>query len=79
MLFLHRNLAERRRALLVDHIEALRAAIRIVRRHPPFLIEAMVVLPDHLHAIFTLPPGDADFSMRWRLIKVGFTRALPMT
>ena len=39
----------------------------------------MVVLPEHLHAIFTLPPGDADFSMRWRLIKVGFSRALPAT
>ena len=73
------NLAERRRALLVDHIEALRAAIRIVRRRHAFLIEAMVVLPDHLHAIFTPPPGDADFSMRWRLIKVGFSRALPAT
>ena len=44
---------------------------------PAFTIDAVVVLPDHLHAIWTLPPGDADFSTRWRLIKTRFARALP--
>jgi hypothetical protein len=39
-----------------------------VRRRHPFDIEAIVVLPDHLHAIWTLPEGDADFALRWRLI-----------
>jgi putative transposase len=39
-------------------------------------IEAAVVLPDHLHAICTLPPGDADYSGRWRAIKARFSRAL---
>ena len=34
----------------------------------------MVVLPDHIHAVWTLPPGDADFSLRWRLIKIVFAR-----
>ena len=73
------NLAKRRRSLLVDHAEALRVFIRTVRRSPLFRIEVMGVRPDHLHAIFTLPPGDADFSTRWRLIKVGFSRVLPAT
>ena len=39
----------------------------------------MVVLPDHLHAIWTLPPGDTDFSLRWRLIKIGFAKSIPKT
>ena len=42
-------------------------------------IDAMVVLPDHIHAIWTLPPGDADFSLRWRLIKIDFAKAVPKT
>src|SRR5438552_8536202 len=72
------NLAERRPALLTDHIDALRAAFRQVRARHPFAVEAAVVLPDHLHAIWTLPDGDADFATRWRLIKSGFSRALPL-
>ena len=43
----------------------------------PFAIDALVVLPDHLHAIWTLPPDDRDFSTRWRLIKSRFAKALP--
>jgi len=39
----------------------------------------MVVLPDHIHAIWTLPPGEADFSLRWRLIKIEFAKAVPKT
>jgi putative transposase len=42
----------------------------------PFEIVAMVVLPEHLHAIWTLPPDDADYAGRWRAIKSGFTRDL---
>jgi putative transposase len=38
-----------------------------------------VTLPEHLHCVITLPPGDSDFSFRWRLIKSGFSRALPKT
>ena len=37
------------------------------------------MLPDHIHAIWTLPPGDADFSTRWRLIKIEFSKAIPRT
>jgi putative transposase len=72
-------LLERRRRLLTDHIELLRDSIRQVRTRHPFAIDAMVVLPDHFHAIWTLPPGDADFSTRMRLIKAGFSRAIPAT
>ena len=71
------NLAERRLHLLTVHIEELRSAFRKVRGKHPFTIDAMVVLPDHLHAIWTLPEGDADFAMRWRLIKSTFSHSLP--
>jgi putative transposase len=68
------NLADRRRRLLTEHIDELREAFRETRRCHPFTIDAMVVLPDHLHAIWTLPQDDADFATRWRLIKSGFSR-----
>lgn len=71
------NLAERSGRLLVDHIAHLRDALRIVKQRHPFHIDAMVVLPDHVHAIWTLPPGDIDYPMRWMLIKAGFSRRLP--
>ena len=51
------------------------AAVDKVRSRHPFEIDAYVVLPDHLHALWTLPDGDASFSTRWRLIKEAFTRA----
>ncbi len=56
------NLADRRSNLLVDHIGELRGAFRYVRQRHPFTLDAIVVLPDHLHTIWTLPDGDADFS-----------------
>jgi len=71
------NLLDRRKALLVDHIDALRDAVEKTRRRYPFIIDPVVVLPDHIHAVWTLPPGDADFSLRWRLIKSRFAQALP--
>jgi putative transposase len=71
------NLLERKRALLVDHIDVLRDAVAQTRSRYPFDIDAFVVLPDHVHAILTLPPQDADFSTRWRLIKTRFAKALP--
>ena len=71
------NLAERRLRLLTEHIDELRNALRKVRRQHPFTIDAMVVLPDHLHGVWTLPEGDADFATRWRLIKSTFSRSLP--
>ena len=75
--FFTANLAERRLRLLVNHIDGLRSAFRYVRRRHPFDVEAIVVLPDHLHAIWTLPENDDDFALRWRLIKSAFSRSLP--
>jgi putative transposase len=71
------NLAERRLPLLTEQIENLRTALREIRGQHPFKIDAMVVLPDHLHTVWTLPEGDADFATRWRLIKSAFSRSLP--
>ncbi len=72
------NAAQRRGSrLLVEHIDWLRQVIRHVRAKRPFAIDAMVVLPDHLHCIWTLPEADGDFKTRWALIKAGFSRALP--
>jgi putative transposase len=70
------TLADRRSNALVDHIGALRAAFRAARQERPFAIDAIAVLPDHLHAVLTLPAGDADFSSRWRRIKGHFSSAL---
>jgi len=71
------NLFDRRSRLLTENIERLRAAFRYVRSRHPFTVDAIVVLPDHLHAIWTLPPGEAGFDLRWRLIKSAFSRSLP--
>jgi putative transposase len=71
------NLLDRRQTLLVDHIDALRASVASTRKKYPFEIDAFVVLPDHIHAVLTLPPEDADFSIRWRLIKTAFAKSLP--
>ncbi len=66
----------RRRKILTADLsrECLRAAIETIKQDRPFEIVAMVLLPDHLHAVWTLPPGDADYSTRWRRIKEEFTR-----
>ena len=68
--------AHQRRPILVEPpgIECLRAAFRTVLETHPFTINAIVILPDHLHAIWTLPEGDSDYSVRWTLIKREFTR-----
>jgi putative transposase len=70
------NLAERDRCLLLDHVDFLRAVVQEVKRRHPFYIDAFVVLPDHLHAMWTLPEDDDDFATRWMLIKSGFSRRL---
>jgi putative transposase len=51
--------------------------VRETRAERPFRIDAWVVLPDHLHCLWTLPEGDAEYSVRWRLIKSRFSRGLP--
>lgn len=73
------NLVDRSQSLLVDHVDALRQAFRYTRARHLFTIDAIVVLPEHLHAIWTLPENDVDYSLRWRLIKTVFSRSLLKT
>jgi putative transposase len=68
------TLRNRASTTLVDHIDDLRHALASVIRERPFGTVAMVVLPDHLHAVWTLPPGDDDYPGRIRLLKSRFTR-----
>ncbi len=70
------NLADRSSDLLVREVATLREVVTKTRMERPFEIDAWVVLPDHMHCIWTLPPGDADFSMRWNVIKARFSHAM---
>jgi putative transposase len=69
-------LADRSSNLLVGQIERLRQSYRVVQERRPFETVAICILPDHVHAIWSLPENDTDFSMRWSLIKSGFSRGL---
>lgn len=71
------NLLERKNTLLVDNIDLLRESVRLCKQKKPFHIDAWVVLPEHMHCIWTLPEGDADFSNRWKMIKTHFSKGLP--
>lgn len=71
------NLANRHSQLLIEHIELLKQSIRHVQQKHPFYIDAIVVLPEHLHCVWTLPTNDMDYSTRWRLIKSYFSYHLP--
>lgn len=73
------TLLDRSSRLLVTHIDLLRDAARAARTRSPFHIDAWVVLPDHMHCIWTLPPGDDDYSGRWRSLKKAFTKSIPAT
>ena len=71
------NLLQRKdNDLLLKNIHLLREAVRTVRAKYPFHIYAWVVLPDHMHCIWQLPPDDDNFSVRWRLIKSYFSRGI---
>ena len=65
--------------LLTRNIGLLRNVVKAVRRRHPFKIHGWVVLPEPLHCVIELPPGDADYATRWRLIKMEFSKALPRT
>ncbi|WP_425100399.1 REP-associated tyrosine transposase [Tropicibacter sp. S64] len=67
-------LAERGGTLLVDHVDVLREAVKVTRDRRPFGIDAWVVLPDHMHAVWTLPFDDANYSERWGAIKARFSK-----
>jgi len=73
------NLADRSSRLLVERVDALRESVRETMRARPFASVAWVVLPNHLHAIWTLPEGDADFATRWMRIKQAFCERVPRT
>lgn len=59
--------------------DVLRDSVRVTKRERPFHIDAWVVLPDHMHCVWTLPPDDVDFSNRWKAIKIRFVQKLPAT
>jgi putative transposase len=69
-------LVDRSSNLLVEQIDRLRQAYRVIQERRPFKTIAICILPDHVHAIWTLPDGDTDFPTRWGLIKSGFSRGL---
>ena len=60
-----------------DNLELLRTAIKLTKMRHPFTIDAFVLLPEHLHCLWTLPPGDKNFSMRWNGIKGYFSHHCP--
>jgi putative transposase len=70
------TLADRQSIALVEHIDRLRVIYRRVQLKHPFQTLAICILPDHLHAIWSLPEGDANYPLRWHLIKAGFSRNL---
>ncbi len=72
------NLLDRCGNLLVAHIDVLRTAVRRTRLRKPFHIDAWVVLPDHMHCVWTLPDGDDDYPQRWHAIKRAFSATLPL-
>jgi putative transposase len=71
------NLLDRKSDLLVRKMELFREVVKKVRHDKPFHIDAWVVLPDHLHCVWTLPPGDADYASRWKNIKTAFSKQIP--
>ena len=70
------RLADPRASLLTEHISAFGEAIRLARIKRPFHVDAWVALPNHAHAIWTLPPGDDDCASRWRLVKIAFSKSV---
>jgi len=70
---------EKRRKIFAydNNVKRLRAAFKTVMHKRPFVIDAAVVLPDHLHFIWTISEHDSDYSTRWRLIKSAFTKQYP--
>jgi putative transposase len=70
------RLADPHSTLLTEHISAFGEALRQVRTKHPFHIDAWVVLHDHAHTIWTLPPGDHDCAARWRAVKIAFSKSV---
>lgn len=64
---------------MVEKIDLLRECIKTVKDRHPFKIDAIVILPDHIHTIWTLPENDYDYAKRWMLIKSSFSRKIIKT
>ncbi|WP_409977736.1 MULTISPECIES: REP-associated tyrosine transposase [unclassified Bradyrhizobium] len=77
MFFFTVTLADRPSDLLAREIDRFRSIYRTIKTRYPFETLAICILPDHLHAIWSLPENDHDFSTRWMLIKSGFSRGVP--
>ncbi len=68
------TLAQRNTSLLTDHIDWLRLAYQRANTLHPFKTIAICILPDHIHAIWQMPAEEADYGLRWRMIKSQFSR-----
>ena len=74
------NLLERQQSsLLIDEIDLLRAVIKQTKSKHPFHIDGWVILPDHMHFIWTLPKGDGNFVKRIRMMKTSFSKGISTT
>nr|WP_064495219.1 transposase [Pseudomonas chengduensis] len=71
------NLRDRTSDLLIREIDLLRETVRATKTRHPVHIDAWVVLPEHMHCLWTLPSSDADFALRWKVIKFAFSKRLP--
>ncbi|WP_150047279.1 MULTISPECIES: REP-associated tyrosine transposase [Methylomonas] len=73
------SVCDRRQAIFADkqRVILLRQAFREVKNKRPFKLLAAAILPDHLHCLWSLPCGDADFSTRWQMVKTAFSRRVP--
>ena len=75
-LFFTLTLADQSSDLLVRQVDRLRRIYMSVQKRYPFETVAICVLPDHLHAVWSLPPRDRDYPLRWSVFKSGFSRGL---
>ncbi len=64
--FFTATLKDRHSMTLVEYVDVLRTAMARTLRERPFVIDAMMVLLEHCHVVWMLPPGDADYVGRWR-------------
>ena len=70
------NLHNHSSQLLIKEIDLLRYCMRNTQEKNPFQIKAIIILPEHLHALWTLPESFSDYSLLWQKIKSSFTRGL---
>ncbi|ARU89794.1 transposase [Pseudomonas sp. M30-35] len=73
------NLRDRKSDLLIREIDLLRTTVRATKARHPFHIDAWVVLPEHMHCMWTLPTNDNEFALRWKVIKHAFSKRLLVT